>query len=84
MLPTFFQPPLVLRWTLTGTLAVHAVNPSLALTTPLATRCLFSFSVTLLECEVLTVKLDVLVAEPSGVVTFLIGPVVAPQQGASP
>ncbi len=32
---------------------------------------------TLLECEMLTVKLDVLVAEPAGVVT-LIGPVVAP------
>jgi hypothetical protein len=62
---------------LTGTLAAHAVNPSFALTTPLATRCFLSFSVTLLECEVLTVKLDVLVAEPSGVVT-LIGPVVAP------
>jgi hypothetical protein len=77
VLPTPFQPPLVLRWILTGTLAVHAVNPSLALTTPLATRCFFSFSVTLLECVLLTVKLVVLVAEPSAVVT-LMGPVVAP------
>jgi hypothetical protein len=77
VLPTFFQPLLVLRWILTGTLASHAVNPSLALTTPLATRCLFSVSVTLLKWTLLTVKFVALVAVPPGVVTEIL-PVVAP------
>lgn len=76
VLPTFFQCPETRRWILTGTLAAQAVNPSPTLTTPLATRCFFSFSVTLLEWVLLTVKLVKLVAEPPGVVT-LIGPVVA-------
>jgi hypothetical protein len=76
VLPTFFQFPEMRRWILTGTLAVHAVNPSPTLTTPLARRCFFRLSVTLLGCVLLTVKLVVLVAEPPGVVT-LIGPVVA-------
>ena len=76
VLPTLFQFPETRRWILTGTLAVHAVNPSPTLTTPLARRCFFRLSVTLLECVLLTVKLVVLVAEPAGVVT-LIGPVVA-------
>ena len=76
MVPAFFQPPFLLRWILTGTLAAHAVNPSPTLTFPLALPLFFSFSVTLLECVLLTVKLVVLVAEPPGVVT-LIGPVVA-------
>ena len=76
VVPAFFQPPLLLRWILTGTLAVHAVNPSPTLTAPLALPLFFSFSVMLLECVLLTVKLVVLVAEPPGVVT-LIGPVVA-------
>ena len=77
VLPTFFQPLLVLRWILTGTLAAHAVNVSPTLTTPLATRCFFSLSVTLLEWTVLTVKFAVLVAVPPGVVTLIL-PVVAP------
>jgi hypothetical protein len=76
VLPTLFQLPETRRWILTGTLAVHAVNPSPTLTTPLARRCFLRLSVTLLECVLLTVKLVVLVAEPAGVVT-LIGPVVA-------
>lgn len=76
-LPTFFQPLLVLRWILTGTFASHAVNASPTLTTPLATRCLFSDSVTLLEWGMLTVKFAVLVAVPPGVVTEIL-PVVAP------
>jgi hypothetical protein len=76
-LPTFFQPLLVLRWILTGTLASHAVNASPTLTTPLATRCLFSDSVTVLEWGMLTVKFAVLVAVPPGVVTLIL-PVVAP------
>jgi hypothetical protein len=62
---------------LTGTLATHAVIVSATLTTPRATRCLRSLSVTLLACVMLTMKLVVLVTEPAGVVT-LIGPVVAP------
>jgi hypothetical protein len=61
---------------LTGTLATQAVNPSLTVTTPLATRCFFRLSVMLLECGLVTVKLVVLVTGPHGVVT-LIGPVVA-------
>jgi hypothetical protein len=77
VLPTPFQPPLVLRWILTGTLATHAVNPSPTLTIPLATRCLFSVSVTLLEWTVLTVKFVALDAVPPGVVTLIL-PVVAP------
>jgi len=76
-LPTFFQPPLVLRWILTGTLASHWVNASPTLTTPLATKCLFKDSVTLLEWGMLTVKFAVLVAVPPGVVTLIL-PVVAP------
>jgi hypothetical protein len=65
-----------LRWILTGTLAVHAVNPSPTLTAPLAFPLFFSLNVMVLECVLLTVKLVVLVAEPPGFVT-LIGPVVA-------
>jgi len=76
-LPTFFQPPLVLRWILTGTLASHAVNASPTLTTPLATTCFFRDSVTLLEWGMLTVKFAALVAVPPGVVTLIL-PVVAP------
>jgi hypothetical protein len=76
-LPTFFQPLLVLRWILTGTLASHAVNVSLTLTTPLATTCFESLSVTLLEWGMLTVKFATLVAVPPGVVTEIF-PVVAP------
>lgn len=75
-LPTFFHPPPLLRWILTGTLATHAVNPSPTLTAPLATKLFFSLSVTLLGCVLLTVKLVLLVAVPPGVVT-LIEPVVA-------
>jgi hypothetical protein len=75
-LPTFFQLPDTRRWILTGTPASHAVNVSAALTTPLATRCFLSVSVTLLEWMVLTTKSAVLVAEPTGVMT-LIFPVVA-------
>jgi hypothetical protein len=52
------------------------VNPSPTLTTPLARRCFFRLSVTLLECVLLTVKSVVLVAEPPGVVTLIL-PVVA-------
>ncbi len=76
-LPTFFQPLLVLRWILTGTLASHAVNESPTLTAPLATTCLVSLSVTLLEWAMLTVKFATLVAVPPGVVTEIF-PVVAP------
>jgi hypothetical protein len=76
VVPVFFQFPLLLRWILTGTLAVHAVNPSLTLTTPLALPLFFSFSVMLLECVLLTVKLVALVAVPPGVVTLIV-PVVA-------
>jgi hypothetical protein len=75
--PTVFQCPDTRRWTLTGTLATHAVIVSATLTTPRATRCLRSLSVTLLACVMLTMKLVVLVTDPAGVVT-LIGPVVAP------
>ena len=77
VLPTLFQPLLVLRWILTGTLAAQAVNPSPTLTFPLATRCFFRPSVTLLECVLLTVKFVALVAVPPGVVTLIL-PVVAP------
>ena len=76
-LPTVFQLPETRRWILTGTLATHEVNASLALTIPLATRCLFSASVTLLEWTLLTVKFAVLVPVPLGVVTLIL-PVVAP------
>jgi hypothetical protein len=77
VLPTVLQPPDTRRWILTGTLATQAVIVSATLTTPRATRCLLSLSVTLLACLVLTVKLVVLVTEAAGVVT-LIGPVVTP------
>jgi hypothetical protein len=77
VLPTFFHAPETRRWILTGTLAAQAVNPSPTLTTPLATRCFASFSVTLLEWTVLTVKFTALVAVPPGVVTVIL-PVVAP------
>ena len=52
VLPTFFQPPLVLRWILTGTLATQAVKAgsSVELTTPLAAPLFFSFSVIVLSC----------------------------------
>jgi hypothetical protein len=76
-LPTFFQPLLVLRWILTGTLASQAVNVSPTLTTPLATTCFFSDRVTLLAWAMLTVKFAALVAVPPGVVTLIL-PVVAP------
>jgi hypothetical protein len=76
-LPTFFQPLLVLRWILTGTLASQAVNASPTLTTPLATKCLFRDSVTLLEWGMLTVKFAALAIVPPGVVTEIF-PVVAP------
>ena len=55
---------------------MQAVNPSPTLTTPLATRCFFRPSVTLLECGLLTVKSVALVAVPPGVVTLIL-PVVA-------
>ena len=61
---------------MTGTLAAHAVNPSPTLTTPLARRCLFRLSVTLLVWTLLTVKSVVLVMEPHDVVTLIL-PVVA-------
>ncbi len=77
VLPTFFQSPETRRWILTGTLAAQAVNPSPTLTIPLATRCFFRLSVTLLEWAVLTVKFAVLVTVPPGVVTLIL-PVVAP------
>jgi hypothetical protein len=77
VLPIVFQWPDTRRWILTGTSITQPVNPSLALTTPRASRCFLSLSVTLLVCVVLTVKLVVLVAEPTGVVTS-IGPVAAP------
>ena len=77
VLPTFFQPDCVLRWILTGTLASQAVNVSPTLTAPLATRCFFRLSVTLLEWTALTVKFAALVAVPPGVVTLIL-PVVAP------
>src|SRR6266508_6222103 len=79
VLPTVFHCPETRRWILTGTLAAQAVNPSLTLTTPRATRCFRRLRVTLLEWVRTgpTVKLVVLVAVPPGVVT-LIGPVVAP------
>jgi hypothetical protein len=77
VLPTVFQLPETRRWILTGTLATHEVNASPTLTTPLATRCLFSASVTLLEWALLTVKFAVLVPVPLGVVTLIL-PVVAP------
>jgi hypothetical protein len=76
-LPTVFQLPETRRWILTGTLATHEVNASPTLTTPLATRCFFSASVTLLEWALLTVKFAVLVPVPLGVVTLIL-PVVAP------
>jgi hypothetical protein len=76
-LPTFFQLPETRRWILTGTLAKQAVKASLTLTTPLATRCLFRLSVTLLVWTLLTVKFVALVAVPPGVVTEIL-PVVAP------
>jgi hypothetical protein len=61
---------------LTGTFATQAVKASATLTFPLATRCFFRLSVTLLGCGLLTVKSVVLVAEPPGVVTLIL-PVVA-------
>jgi hypothetical protein len=76
-LPTFFQPPLVLRWILTGTPASHAVNVSPTLTAPLATMCFFSVRVTVLEWGMLTVKFAALAIVPPGVVTLIL-PVVAP------
>ena len=76
VLPTFFQFPEMRRWILTGTLAVHAVNPSPTLTTPLARRCFFRLSVTLLGCVLLTVKSVALVAVPPPFVTLIL-PVVA-------
>ena len=76
-LPTVFQLPETRRWILTGTLATHEVNASPTLTTPLATRCFFSASVTLLEWALLTVKFAALVPVPLGVVTLIL-PVVAP------
>ena len=75
--PTVFQLPETRRWILTGTLATQEVNASPTLTTPLATTCLFSASVTLLEWRLLTVKFAVLVPVPLGVVTLIL-PVVAP------
>jgi len=77
VLPTLFQFPETRRWILTGTLATQAVNASPTVTFPLATRCFFSASVTLLEWALLTVKFAVLVPVPLGVVTLIL-PVVAP------
>jgi hypothetical protein len=77
VLPTFFQPEFVLRWILTGTLASQAVKVSPTLTAPLATRCFFRLSVTLLEWTTLTVKFAALVAVPPNVVAEIL-PVVAP------
>jgi hypothetical protein len=77
VLPIVFQRPDTRRWIFTGTLATQTVIVSATLTTPRATRCLFSLSVTARACVALTVKLLALVTEPPGVVT-LIGPVVAP------
>jgi hypothetical protein len=77
VLPTFFQPPLLLRWILMGTLDAQAAKASPTLTTPFATRCFFRLSVTLLEWTALTVKFAALVAVPPGVVTLIL-PVVAP------
>ena len=62
---------------MTGTLAAQAVKASPTLTTPLATRCFFRLSVTLLVWTALTVKFAVLVPVPLGVVTLIL-PVVAP------
>jgi hypothetical protein len=62
---------------LTGTLAAHAVKPSPTLTTPLATRCFFRLSVTLLGWTVLTTKSAVLATVPPPTVTLIL-PVVAP------
>ena len=76
VLATFFQFPETRRWILTGTLAAQAVNPSPTLTFPLATRCFFKLSVTLLEWTLLTVKSVALVIEPHEVVTLIL-PVVA-------
>ena len=76
VLPTLFQFPETRRWILTGTLAAHAVNPSPTLTTPLARKCFFRLSVTLLEWTLLTVKSVALVIEPHEVVTLIL-PVVA-------
>lgn len=76
--PTVFQLPPERRWILTGTLATHVVGPPAStLTIPRATRCLLRLSVILLRWAVVTVKSDVLVAVPPGVVT-LMRPVVAP------
>ncbi len=75
---TVRQFPETSRWILTATFCLHAVNPSLASTSPEVTRCLAS------RREMVrgwvgptTVKLVVLVAVPPGAVTE-IRPVVAP------
>lgn len=72
---TLSQPPDVFFCSNTVTFDTHPANPP-ALTDPCATRCLLSFSVTVLECTVLTTKLALLVAVPLGVVTAIF-PVVA-------
>jgi hypothetical protein len=78
VVPTVFQLPPERRWILTGTLATHVVGPPApTLTTPRATRCLLRLSVMLLRRAVVTVKSDVLIAVPPGVVTVM-RPVVAP------
>jgi hypothetical protein len=78
VLLTVFHLPETLRWTFTGTLSAHAVNPSLTVTVPRATRASLSRREMVRAWGgPVTVKFVALVAVPLGVVT-VIGPVVAP------
>ena len=71
------------RWIITRTPTEHAVNPSATLTLPLARSLPLSKSETCRSCMLppvpvpVTVKSDVLIAEPLGVVTETL-PEVAP------
>jgi hypothetical protein len=77
--PTVCQRPERRRWILTGTLCSHAEKPSVAETSPFATRWRESCSDTARGCFFgETVKVPELVAVPLGVVTVIF-PVVAPE-----
>ncbi len=77
--PTVCHRPERRRWILTGTLRSHAEKPSVAVTSPLATRWRERRSDTVRPCFFpVTVNVPELVTVPPGVVT-LIFPVVAPE-----
>jgi hypothetical protein len=76
VLLTVFQRPETLLWIFTGTVSADAVNPSLTVTLPRATREYLSRREMLRAWSAVTVKVVELVAVPLGVVT-VIGPVVA-------